>query len=436
MKHPMPPNEGSALALVLMVFTILTALFGTVLMVQVAQSRFVRRDVFRLQARYAAEGCLARALVAWAEAPGESEDTEPDCRRTSRLVGGFVRVQLEARAGPARHRIDALVGFELPESLRDAILHADAHGQLHLAGRTIVRGSIRAGSQGVRTGVLDGRPFSGEVDGPIHRVAVPALPAFDSRGVIAQRDRLRAWVAGDSPPEDGPDGPTRVRGETLQFGTVDSALFRSPVLLLSRDNLLLAGSLHLKSGSILVAGGALEISGDVRGEGVLAYAGRTIEVTGRVELAAQLVAEEGIRVAEHTRLNYPSVLLVIGQAGDLEEAGEDVPGAEIRLTGAAVVDGSVIAPKIDGEAGGRVIVEAGATVRGLVYSAGQSEIAGQVLGTVATHRFHFYASPTHYVNWLRDTRIDLHARPAPFHLPLGFEGATTPEVVTIRSWGN
>ncbi len=429
MKHPRPNEEGSALALVLTVLTILTVLFGTVLLVHVAQSRFVRRDVYRLQALYAAEGCLARALAAWMDAPGETEETEADCRRSSRLFGGFVRVELVARAGPARHQIDALVGFVLPESLQDALLLADPHGQLHLAGQTVVRGSIRAGPLGVQTSVLDGRVFSGEVDGVIHSEAVPTLPAFDARGVIAQRDRFRAWVAGDASPEGVSEALTIVRGETLHYGTADSAVFRHPVVILARDDLRLAGSLHLKSGSVLVAGGALEIGGEVRGEEVLAYAGRTIEIAGRAELAAQLLAEEGIHVAGNARLMYPSLLLVVG------EAGEEASSAGIRLTGNAVVDGTVLTPEIDGEANDRVIVEAGATVRGLVYSAGQSEIAGVVLGTVATRRFHFYASPTHYVNWLRDARIDLPARPAPFHLPFGFEGATTPEVVTLRSWG-
>jgi hypothetical protein len=429
MKHPLPPDEGSALALVLTVLTILTVLFGTVLLVHVAQSRFVRRDVYRLQARYAAEGCLARALAAWAQAPGESEETEADCRRSSRLFGGFVRVELEARAGPARHQIDALVGFVLPESLQGAILLADPHGQLHLAGRTIVRGAIRAGPLGVQTSVLDGRVFSGEVDGPIYREAVPTLPAFDARGVIAQRNRFQTWIAGEASSEGASDGLMIVRGETLQYGTADSTVFRHPVVILARDDLRLTGSLRLKSGSILVAGGDLEISGEVSGEGVLAYAGRTIEIAGRADLSAQLVAEARIRVADHARLTYPSLLLVVG------ETGEEGSSAEIRLTDDAVMDGTVLTPEIDGEAIGRVIVEAGATVRGLVYGAGQTEIAGAVLGTVATRQFHFYASPTHYVNWLRDARIDRLARPAPFHLPFGFEGATTPEVATLRSWG-
>ncbi len=428
MKHPLPHDEGSALALVLTVLTLLTVLFGTVFMVHVAQSRFVRRDVYRLQARYAAEGCLARALAAWVDAPGESEETEADCRRSSRLFGGFVRVELEARAGPARHQVDALVGFVLPESLQDAILLADPHGQLHLAGQTVVRGSIRAGPLGVQTSVLDGRVFSGEVNGPIHREAAPTLPAFDARGVIVQRNRFRAWIAGEARPEGGPEALTIVRGETLHYDTADSALFLHPVMILARDNLHLAGSLRLKSGSILVTGGALEIGGEVRGEGVLAYAGRAIEITGHAELAAQLLAEEGIHVAENARLLYPSLLIVFGQAG------EEASSAEIRLMDDAVVDGAVITPEIEGEANGRVIVEAGATVRGLVYGAGQSEIAGAVLGTVATRQFHFYASPTHYVNWLRDALIDRPARPTPFHLPFGFEGAMTPEVVTLESW--
>ncbi|MCA9173313.1 MAG: hypothetical protein KDB14_02375, partial [Planctomycetales bacterium] len=76
----------------------------------------------------------------------------------------------------------------------------------------------------------------------------------------------------------------------------------------------------------------------------------------------------------------------------------------------------------------------GATVRGLIWNAGQTVLAGSVFGTVATTQFYQYASPTAYVNWLIDAYVDVIGRPDRFHLPLGFVGVNTPAVVSMRSW--
>jgi hypothetical protein len=414
-------TEGSALALVLAILTVLTATFGAVMAVSLIQYRFVRRDVHRLQARYRAEGCLHEALARLAAEPSWREEggAGEECPRSVRSFGGYLQVAVEARAGPETFGIDALVGFAPGDSLNFAVRLADPFAPLTLAGDTHLRGLVQVGAMGVETQVLDGRPFSGSVDGPIRRMATPALPAFDAAWAWDLRRSFQAMLE---------EGRGRSANPPRRVSAADS--LRESVFVVVSGDLELVGPLVLPSGSRFVVGGSIRVTGAVAGDRALVYAGGSIRIEHEVTVAAQWFAEESIDVAG-AELPYPTLLFVFGRTVDDERRGE------IRLRGGAAVDGIALYPRdpIGHDADrGRLVVEEGAIVRGFAWSAHQAEIAGTVRGGVATRQFYFYASPTAYIDWLRDATIDAPARPGPFHLPLGFADASTPEVVAFRSW--
>ncbi|MEZ4702012.1 MAG: hypothetical protein R2834_16890 [Rhodothermales bacterium] len=424
-------DEGSAFAWVLALMAILSVLVGTVMAVHVAQRRFVGRDVLRAQARYLAESCLHRALASLAVDPGWradslafDDDAHRGCRLFASLLGGYVQVRVAARAGTARHHIDALVGFRPPDAFRFAILLGDPSSPLQLAGETVVRGDIRVGVPGINLAVFEGRPFSGKVDGETARMAAPVLPSLESGWAEILRDSLRERIA------------SAARGrrlgslgsEVLRFGAADSAGFETPRTLIAAGDIRLSGSLRIASGTRLVAGGSIVVEDEVRGDGLLLYAVKGVRIKDRARLTAQVFAEEDIELSGRATLAYPSLLYLYGRLAGRERSGE------LRLADRAMLDGiAILPPAAAGVDRGRIVVKSGATVRGLIWSANQTLIEGAVLGTVATTRFYRYASPTDYVNWLIDARIDVRARPDAFHLPIGFEHASIPEVVTLRS---
>jgi hypothetical protein len=61
-----------------------------------------------------------------------------------------------------------------------------------------------------------------------------------------------------------------------------------------------------------------------------------------------------------------------------------------------------------------------AHVVGLVYSTNRTSISGTVDGMVMTDHFYFYESPTTYINWLKNARIDRTTLPEDFKIPVAF----------------
>ena len=101
--------------------------------------------------------------------------------------------------------------------------------------------------------------------------------------------------------------------------------------------------------------------------------------------------------------------------------------AGITLDQETQVDGTILmAPLADAPSpdtlrdAGRITVHAGALVRGALYSAWQTDFRGTLHGTLLTRQLYLYESPTTYLGYLRDARLDVTRRPAGYAAPVGF----------------
>jgi hypothetical protein len=452
-------EEGSALIAVLVVLLVVSVGVGLILLIQALQHRFVRRDVYRLQARYAAEAGVYRAL-ADLDRPrplrtGYALRGVDQCSVRVEPFGGFVRVRVRARVHGEEVVLGALAGRRPPEAFEGAVLVGDEGAGLTLAGTTRIQGTVVVGRDGVVTRRLAGTPFTGRLDGPVQRRRDRALPAYDSttyRRVARSADRLlralppgtytptptdrRARAPEDavSPGHDPRSDSTVVVPETVLPATdrlvrvvegdvtiseADSTLLAHRVLIAATEDLSLTGALDVVPGSLFLAGRTLTVTGRLAGGDGLFY-GRDSSVVRGGRATGQFLSRHVAVVRGDAHLSYPSVVSVSDSSG------------VIRVKGRAQVDGLVLFPFRASRKSGvrrRVLVGPEARVRGGVYSRAQTELAGSVEGSVLTHQFGFYRSPTHYVNWLNGATIRRGERPSPFVVPYGFDHGGRAQVV-------
>ena len=436
-------EEGSSLISVLVLIAIVSTLVGVVLSLAVLRDRYVRRDVHRLQARYAAEAGIHRALAelngnlqtvsSVIPVPAGSMETVP-CSVRVAPFGAFARGTASARVRGEDARLQVLAGMHRPPASENAIVFGEDRSNLTLTGDTRITGPLHVGARGVETSSLRGQRFTGRIEGDVRRDPHVALPQFDDtalRQALRQADR---WL--QNPPAGSRDAWDAPRAAPLRDGrrvfyidggltltASDQPLLEEPALVLATGSIAIEGALEIPDGTIVVAGQTLQVGETVTGGHALLIGRQGVQVGGNVDLSAQLVSERQVLIGGSARLSYPSLAYVAKPTGQL------------RMSGRARLDGWVLFPNRTDDPGRReseVVLGPRTRIRGALYNAATTELSSTVQGTVFARRFAFYQSPTHYVNWLRDATIDVTKRPPDFVSPYGFEASTQPQIVRWR----
>lgn len=439
MRVVVPPawrsEDGSALLTALAMIALLSVLIGAVWMVQVAQYRFFRRDAHRAMARYAAEAGLYVALDSLEQNPYWQEPdllmelpADQRARVTVEPFGAYLYVRSLAQQGRSQAAVRALIGEVPAPEFNHAVVLWDTESSLNVAGTTRIEGTVVVGERGVRESTFERRRFTGDVRGPIRRDRELEAPFADFSffdAAVADAERLMRRSTTPPPeidfrlrdiarlvPSDNPI--TRVEG-TLRLTSDNAAQFARPVTLIATGDLVLEGPLHLLPGTMLLAGQGLDIRGPVTGSEVLFYGRNGVTIGDGVRCAAQVFSEQFIRLTDDAYLEYPSVLYVTGKGAEF--------GGAIEINNQSVMNGTVVHPSLEPEPlvpAGRIVVADSARVRGGVFNMHQTELHGTVYGSVLSHQFYFYDSPTSYVNWLLDVNIEPDERPIKYLLPLRF----------------
>lgn len=418
-------SEGSALATVLVLVMVLSVIAGSVLAASALQVRFFRQDVHRQQARYAAEAALEVVLRDLGRTSGAIIETSLEVSASSKAhvtAGSFGALSYATAEGWSgrRHVVLRGVAALAPTHVFDhAVWIGDPGSGLVLTGKTSIDGSVVTGRTGLQTASLRAEPFVGERPGMVIAEDSVRMPAFDTASIDQAVARLRDVLEhrSDSLTIAGRASVPVVRIEEFDFDQESNV----PVALVGEGLIRIPPAYRFPPGSLLISDAAVEIGGEAAGHDMIIYARDSIRVGGMAKVSGQLIAGERITIGDQAHLGYPSVVIVRGHSSDAERP------AGIVIEGESVVDGMILLPEI-GLPDDRLFnedrrkIEVASHVRGGVYSAANTEIRGTVHGTVATRSFHFYASPSHYVNWLSDAQISRPLRPAMFGLPVGFDG--------------
>lgn len=437
-------EQGSALSSVLIVLVIVTLFIGGILGGVVLQLRFIQRDINHQHLMYEAEGELFRFFHqrTLSDVPLDTTfvtipSSNHRIQTRVRYHGGFIQTtsRIESNRNPIT--IHALFGDRPDSVFNRAVVVSDSNSTLSLAGSTRIRGNITGGIQDLTTNSFKGFPFSGAFDGEFEREA-PSFPnlafSYIQEQITSFEDVFSSSSTGIASAKSLAEGAQR-NAQRVMIGT-DQEVSR-PVsfgntrteTVFVRGNLLVSSMLELPPYSMLVVEDSLIVDGAVSGEHVVIYAGSYLGLTGTSKVSGQLLSNGPISISGDTYLTYPSAIL---SNKEFSGTGESY---SIRLQDKAILDGTLLYPFRTGQinpAAFRVVIDTSATVRGALYTNGQTQLQGTVLGSVLTHQFYFYESPTDYINWIKDANIDVNQRPDRFIVPMGFRVNPTYTIVDWR----
>ncbi len=437
-------SEGSALVSVLVIIAVVSTLIAVVLSLASLRHQFIQRDLFRSQARYAAEAVVYQELAALdgslravekSRALEIGETVTARCSIAIQPHGGFAEVEAVATVRGESHRVWALAGMAPPPELDNALTFAGERSAITLTGNSHITGPVATGARGLETSSLRGQRFTGSVDGTVDREPGRRLPDFDDQALQDALDdgeaELRAPPPGASGAWENPSSAPLVRGRRTFFvngdvvlGASDQSTFFAPSTILATGAITVQDGLHLPPGTRLIAGRSVQLAGAVTGKGILVIGPDGIFIGSDAKLSAQLLSREQIFIAGGAQFTYPSLAYVQSPRGTFQLA-ED-----------AQIHGWVLFPNRtdrDTRRESEVKMKAGALVRGAVYAQATAEMEGTVFGSVLARRFSFYESPTQYVNWIRDLKIDRTRRPAEFASPFGFDASPRPSIIEWTS---
>lgn len=429
-------EDGSALVTVLIITVIVSLMIGAVLSGLHLQSFFIQKDIKTTQARYLAEKgayeFLHQQSSSWVVRDTTiimNEGLRDSVRVEITPFGGFLQLNSTAYTGNQKAQIAMMFGEQSSSVFDYAVVLGDTTSSINLIGSTSINGDIVSGRQGVKESSFKGFPFSGNYDGESIALGRELeFPDIRYEFITEQMERVQSDFKANEFSGIGINEyiflPKSKKNESVTFfsnsdldwpGQLESIPDESELVV--RGNLTINGPLNLGNKTKVFVRDTLTVSSKVEGSDLVFFVGGPVTIGGNAIFSGQIISENSITLKDDAYLVYPSMLFTSLEflSGNETEA--------IRLTGNAMLDGTVIYPvqtNTFNQEQLRVKIEESATVRGAVYSQGQTELDGTVLGSVLTRQFYFYESPTSYINWIKDATIDISQRPETYIVPFGF----------------
>ncbi len=429
-------EDGSALVTVLIITVIASLMIGAVLSGLHLQSLFIQKDIKVTQARYLAEKgayeFLHKQSSSWVvrdTAVVMDEGLRDSVWVEITPFGGFLQLSSTAYTGNQKALIAMTFGEQSSSVFEYAVVLGDTTSSINLIGSTSINGDIVSGKQGVKESSFKGFPFSGNYDGESIALGRELeFPDIRYEFITEQMERVQSDFKANKYSGIGVDEylflPEPKKNESVTLFSNSDLVWPGQLAsipdaskLIVRGNLTINEPLNFGSKTKIFVRDTLIVNSKVEGSDLIFFVGGPVTIGGNATFSGQIVSENSITLKDDAYLVYPSMLFTSLEflSGNETEA--------IRLTGNAMLDGTIIYPiqtNTFNQERLRVKVEEGATVRGAVYSQGQTELDGTVLGSVLTRQFYFYESPTSYINWIKDATIDISQRPENYIVPFGF----------------
>lgn len=401
-------EEGSALTSVLVISTIILVSIGAILSAMVLQSRFIQRDIEQTKAIYQAEKMLSEYI--FSKSKGSlSEVNELIAKNTgvTERRHGLYSLVTASKSGTT---IQTMIGAKADEEFNFSIFLTDTISALTLTGNPLIYGDMKLGYKGYRTENFKGVAFTGNIESNV----VGTSDVFNAELIIPVLDSLTKLVNSEY---------SELEREEKIYVFKDSVddsdlvnIDRSVHTIMVEGNATILEPLSLPAFTKLIVRDSLKIEADVNGDHLVFQAGAYINIKKTAELQGQIISNGPISISDEVYLHYPSVVLSYFNPTNFEEV------APILLTGKSTVDGMVFSIHQSMSSAEnsdfKNIIDSGALVRGAYINTGISEVKGEIHGTVITHQFEFYESPTTYKNWIREGVFDLSKRPKDFIIPI------------------
>ncbi len=413
-----------------------------------ANRKWVVQKGQRLQARYDAESAMLQTLHGWREEPpinppGEIVVTPvalPWGRpvEVAHFTWGLLRkicIPGSKEGGfPSLERLCA----PRPDSIFDnALVLAPEVSELVVCGDTRVIGAVRVGPRGVKSAIMDGRPYSGDslIFGEIIASAEDQRPAINREFPASL---FRFWgdllFQADLPRfNSGNFRDTLHLGDTLGSGKIpvfevdpdylenQRGQISGPAILVCRSALRLTQKLTLDHIQ-LISLGPLFLGDSLQCRQSIFFSPEALFLNHLWGATGQFFSQKGITISA-SRLAFPSIAVVC--------ARED--GTFLNLSENSLFEGT-LAVFNTGQASTGLTISAGSRLRGAACSDGEINLAGEVAGSVVCQKLHFYRSPNHYFNRLLDARINRREYALPILAGGLFDSGDSPWQVVDHRW--
>ena len=155
-------EEGSALASVLIITTILFLFIGGILSAFMVQSKFIQRDIDQTHAIYSAEKQLYEYFYYKQQKIGQN--VIPEYLQTnvnSKQHGLYDLVESKSIKKNRVSTLKTLIGSNADQLLKFAVVLGDTNSALTLTGNPKIAGNMQVGAKGIRNDNFRGIPFKG-----------------------------------------------------------------------------------------------------------------------------------------------------------------------------------------------------------------------------------------------------------------------------------
>jgi hypothetical protein len=436
-------NRGSAIMLVMAIGAVVTYIVFSWVAFSVRRSHSVIDTRDRLNARYAAESVVSKALYERMINPqgpivpdsafqivraGDSlnqaaaESTlvyidslhHSEASATLHEEGSYVRVEAAGRAGKATWDIVALFGQEMPPDFKYALILSVQNKPLEVRRGRIV-GDVKTAQQP-----------AGSIDGKIDAGSIVTLPPVDERkfaevmieleGKLSFSDSAETVFQGSqvfdeqTMPQLGNGRTVFVNGHVLISGGLTKPIsLKGPGTILATGDIQISGAAAIEDVEC-IAVGQVKCFDACRLDKVTIYSQQSIYLDNEAWVSGNLYAFKTITCAGQSTIALPSFAYIKGEAG--KDPRKNVFG--LQLLQQARDSGTFFCAA----AASYSIVERDARFTGLLYTRGRLELGGTVFGCVAA--FELAESIEDNRNTLAGGTIIRKVLPSNFVIPPAF----------------
>lgn len=288
------------------------------------------------------------------------------------------------------------------DSERDPNLFlAETYNPLSLVGNTQIKGYVLLPSLGVRSGYIAGESYYGSqlIYGKSNESGAN-LPKM----IPETTNKIDEYL----------NNPTQ--NDDLTYLTPNEKLFNSfkntTKYVFSKDEILL-GKVIIVGNIIVKSDKKIKISRESNLKDIIIVAPE-VEIEDNVEGVFQVIASKKINIGKYCKLNYPSALIL---HGDADTSLNNAKDENISINTETLITGVICyfnTKNIQTDFNSNIVLEENARIKGQVYCQGNFELKGKVSGAVYTKQFVTNKAGSIFVNHIYNGIIENETIPQEF----------------------
>ncbi len=394
--------EGFALIGVLQFFVLICLLITGLLMINSIRLRFISREKDKIQSRYNAESAvnlLIDSLETKVPNVSKSSLTLPwgdVCDYQLINHGLFNKIIVTGYKNKSSSKLKAYLGIKPEGDLNSAIYIGDGSSFLTLSGTSVLKGPIITGERGYQILPFKGKSFSGTIEGENRKIPNIKLPEMNQKKI----QDIFTYA----------ENIIKTKNDFEVFFSDKDIIFNKDQIIsnkntyISSKNIIFNEGSNYKEGCIFIAGEKIILNGNILGRYGIFIGLQNVEINNSV-CNGQFFAKREIVLKKQSELKYPSVICLYNSLLDYS--------GQVVIQDSSIVEGTVIVSleKENDKHQPELILGKDSVINGLIYNNKKTQLNDCMInGTLITNQLYFYISPSHYINWMINSKIDFSQR--------------------------